>query len=114
MGADFSARPPAFEATVTREAVTVVLRGEFDVTSEGFLRSRLEPIRASRPRRLVFELTQVDFMDCASARLIGDTGTWLPAGAKPVIRRPSPIVRRILEVSGIDALCAFESSAPDD
>jgi anti-anti-sigma factor len=114
MGAEFPARPPAFEATAARQTVTVVLRGEFDVTSEAFLSSRLERIRASEPRRLVFEMAQVDFMDCATARLIGDTGKWLPAGAKPVIRRPSPIARRILEVSGIGTLCELESSAPDD
>jgi len=106
------AEPPeplaVFEATATGGTVTVVLRGEFDVTSEGFLADRLERIRDSRPRRLVFDTTHVAFMDCASARLIARTGRWLPAGVKPVISRPSPIVRRILQATGIDALCEIE------
>ncbi|HEX3964361.1 MAG TPA: STAS domain-containing protein [Trebonia sp.] len=100
--------PPVFEATVTGETITVVLRGEFDITSEGFLSDCLERIRERSPRRLVFETAQVDFMDCAAARLIAGTIRWLPAGVKPVISCPPPIVRRVLQVSGIGALCELE------
>ena len=108
MCAELPAQPPAFEVTVTRETVTVVLRGEFDLTSAGFLSANLQRIREIRPRRVIFETMQVGFMDCAAARLIADTGRWLPAGAKPVIRHPSPTVRRILELSGMGALCDLE------
>jgi anti-anti-sigma factor len=102
------AEPPVFEATVTARTVAVVLRGEFDVTTEGFLADRLEEIRQIGPCRLTFEAAQVAFMDCASARLIAGTGRWLPAGTKPVISCPSPIVRRVLQVSGIGRLCELE------
>jgi anti-anti-sigma factor len=101
-------RRPAFEATATGAAVTVVLRGEFDMTSEDFLSAQLERIRAIRPRRLIFETAEVAFMDCASARLIAGTSRWLPAGVRPVISRPSPTVRRVLHTSGIGALCDLE------
>jgi anti-anti-sigma factor len=101
--------PPVFEATATGETVTVTLRGEFDLTSEGFLADRLGQIRDVRPRRLIFDASRVDFMDCASARLIAGTGRWLPADTRPVIRSPSPIVRRLLRVTGIEALCELES-----
>jgi anti-anti-sigma factor len=99
------AQPPIFEAAVTGETVTVVLRGELDVMTEGFLNGRLSRIRKMRPRRLVFETAQVTYLDCASARLIAGTGEWLPAGVKPVVSRPSPIVRRVLLASGIGAFC---------
>jgi len=102
------AQPPDFEAIMSGSTVTVILRGEFDMASEGFLSGRLEQIRGSRPRRLVFEAAQVAFMDCASARLIAGTGRWLPAGVKPVISCPAPIVRRVLEVTAIGALCELE------
>ena len=108
MCAELPARPPVVEEAVTGETVTVVLRGEFDVTSEDFLSARLERIRQDGPRRLVFVATQVAYLDCASARLIAGTGRWLPAGVKPVISSPSPIVRRVLQVSGIGARCEFE------
>jgi anti-anti-sigma factor len=96
---------PVFEAVVTGETVTVLLRGELDVTSERLLYGRLSRIREMMPRRLVFEMAQVTYLDCASARLIAGTGDWLPAGVKPVVSRPSPIVRRVLQASGIGALC---------
>lgn len=88
--------------------VTVVLGGEFDVTTESFLADRLEAIRRIAPCRLTFKAAQVAFMDCASARLIAGTARWLPAGSKPVISWPSPIVRRVLQVSGIGRLCELE------
>jgi anti-anti-sigma factor len=99
---------PIFEVTVTAGTVTVVLGGVFDVTTEGFLADRLEEVRQIRPCRLTLEAAQVAFMDCASARLIAGTGRWLPAGAKPVISCPSPIMRRVLQVSGIGRLCELE------
>jgi anti-anti-sigma factor len=109
MCADLPAQAPVFEETVTGGTVTVVLRGEFDVTSEDFLSARLARIRQGRPRRLVFVMAQVAYMDCASARLIAGTGRWLPAGVQPVIRSASPVVRRVLQLSGIAASCQFES-----
>lgn len=90
---------------MTGETVTVMLRGELDVTIEGFLKGRLSRIRELRPGRLVFEMAQVTHLDCASARLIAGTGDWLPAGVKPVVSRPSPVVRRVLQASGIGARC---------
>jgi anti-anti-sigma factor len=98
-------QPPVFAAVVTGETVIVVLRGELDVTVEGFLYGRLSRIREIRPSRLVFEMAQVTYLDCASARLIAGTGDWLPAGVKPVVSHPPPIVRRVLEASGIGAFC---------
>lgn len=101
-------RPPAFTATATGVTVTVVLSGEFDATSADFLSGHLERVRAGRPARLVFETAQVAFMDCASARLLAGTRRWLPAGVRPVISHPPPILRRLLEASGIGALCRLE------
>jgi anti-anti-sigma regulatory factor len=97
-----------FEATVALDTVTVVLGGEFDITSQGFLSGRLDQIRRAGPRRLIFEAAQVAYMDVASARAIADTGGWLPAARKPVIRHPSPIVHRLFQISGISHRCDFE------
>jgi anti-anti-sigma factor len=106
------AEPPGFTVTVAGETVTVVLRGELDVTSEDFLTDRLARVRQARPRRLVFEAAQVTFIDCASARLIAGSDGWLPPGVKPVISRPPPVVRRVFRVSGLDARCELEPGLP--
>ena len=99
------AEPPVFEAVLTGATVTVVLRGELDVTIEGFLYGRLSRIREMKPSRLVFETAQVTHLDCATARLIAATGDWLPVGVKPLVSSPSPVVRRVLQASGIGAFC---------
>ena len=57
---------------------------------------------------LVFDLSGTRFMDCGSARLIAAAGQWLPAGGRPVIRRPKPVVRRVLELTGLDMHCEIE------
>jgi anti-anti-sigma factor len=101
---------PLIEATVSAHAVTVVLGGEFDVTNEHFLAGRLDEILAASPRLLVFEAERVAFMDCSSARLLVGAGRRLPAGVKPVIRCPSAVLYRVLQVSGLDTLCALELS----
>ena len=88
--------------------MTVLLQGEFDVTTEGTLVASLERIHQRGPSRLIFEMAAVGYIDCASARLIASTSRWLPPGVKPVIISPSPLARRVLEVSGIGALCEFE------
>jgi len=102
------AEPPGFIVTVTGETVTVVLSGEFDVTSEDFLTSRLARVRRARPRRLVFDTARVTFIDCASARLVAAAGGWLPPGVKPVIAGAAPVVRRVFQASGLDARCELE------
>jgi anti-anti-sigma regulatory factor len=53
-------------------------------------------------------LARTDFIDCGSARLIAAAGRSLPEGQRPVIRRPGPGVRRIFELTGLDALCEIE------
>jgi anti-anti-sigma factor len=98
-------QPPVFDVVVIGETVIVVLRGELDVLSEGLLYGHLLRIREMRPSRLVFETAQVTYLDCASARLIAGSGNWLPPGVKPVISCPSPLVRRVLEASGIGTWC---------
>lgn len=99
------AKPPGFIVTVTAETVTVALSGEFDVSSGDFLASSLADLRQEEPRRLIFDATQVTYIDCASARLIASTGEWLPPGIKPVIAHPSVVVRRVFQASGLDARC---------
>ena len=107
-----SAEPPGFTVTVTGGTVTVVLSGELDVTSEDFFRSRLAHVRRERPRRLIFQVARVSFIDCATARLIAGTDAWLPPGVKPVIACPAPIVRRVFQASGLDARCHLEPDGP--
>ena len=87
---------------------TVLVRGELDLVTMPFLAEQLTLISRDKPGRVVFDLAETGFMDCGSARLIAAAGDWLPEGRQPVIRRPGPAVRRILELTGLDAYCEIE------
>jgi anti-sigma B factor antagonist len=90
---------------------TIVVRGELDLVTMPFLAAQLALAVRDRPGRLVFDLSGTRFMDCGSARLIAAAGEWLPDGGRPVIRRPRPGVRRVLELTGLDAHCEIEPLA---
>jgi anti-anti-sigma factor len=90
------------------ETITIFVAGELDLVTMSFLAERLTLVSRDKPGRLVFDLARTDFMDCGSARLIATAGRWLPEGRRPIIRRPCPGVRRILELTGLDAYCEIE------
>ena len=90
---------------------TIVVRGELDLVTMPFLAAQLALAVRDKPGQLVFDLSGTRFMDCGSARLIAAAGRWLPDGARPVIRHPRPGVRRVLELTGLDAHCEIEPLA---
>jgi anti-anti-sigma factor len=105
---------PAQDSRVTIEVetgpgvTTIVVKGELDLVTMPYLATRLTLALRDRPGRLVFDLSGTHFMDCGSARLIAGAGQRLPGGGRPVIRRPGPGVRRVLELTGLDAHCEIE------
>lgn len=112
MGGPDSSAGPAQDGRVTIEVetrpgvTTIVVKGELDLVTMPYLAARLTLALRDRPGRLVFDLSGTTFMDCGSARLIA--GQRLLDGGRPVIRRPGPGVRRVLELTGLDALCEIE------
>ena len=98
----------AIEVEVSPGTTTVFISGELDLATMPFVSEQLALVHQTRPERLVLDLTRTGFLDCGSARMIVATGRSLPAGRRPVIRRPSPAVRRILELTGLDAHCEIE------
>ena len=97
----------AIEVDVGPGTTTVFISGELDLTTMLFVSEQLALVLETRPERLVLDLTRTGFLDCGSARMIVATGRSLPGG-RPIIRRPSPGVRRILELTGLDAQCEIE------
>jgi anti-sigma B factor antagonist len=96
---------PGFSVTNDRGAITVVLSGDLDISSRRWLAQRLAETMGQQPQRLVIDMAEVGFADCASVRLIVATGRLLPHDSRPVISRPQPVVRRVLHVTGLDMLC---------
>ncbi|MBV9450610.1 MAG: anti-sigma factor antagonist [Streptosporangiaceae bacterium] len=88
--------------------VTVILGGELDLLCREFLSEHLMRVAASEPQRLVFDMAGVRFVDCDAARALANTGRFLPYGSRPVIRNPRPAVRRLFQLTGLDAYCVLE------
>ncbi|MBV9795097.1 MAG: STAS domain-containing protein [Actinobacteria bacterium] len=105
-----AARPPRLTVSpgLADGVATLVIVGELDLTTIGVLAKALEPLLAGAPRRLVFDLTRVGFIDVAAARLISGATATVPAAGRPVIRRPGPAARRVLELTGFAGLCEVE------
>jgi anti-anti-sigma factor len=96
------------EVDARPETTTIVIKGELDLVTMPHLAERLALISRVSPARLVFDLAETSFIDCGSARLMVAAGQRLAGGRRPVIRRPGPTVRRILQLTGLDARCEIE------
>jgi anti-anti-sigma factor len=102
---DPQSRRPGFQTTIAEDgSVSIAIRGDLDVTTLAALAEQLARLADVRPTRLVIDMSGVSFLDCASARLLASTATFLPSGQEPVLSSAQPIVRRLLEVSGLAAI----------
>jgi anti-sigma B factor antagonist len=99
------ALPVKIEVTISAGTATILLSGELDVTTRPFISDHLARLMAEEPGRLVFDLAQVGFADCGALRLIAGAGRLLPGSGRPVIRHPSPAVRRLAELTGLAGYC---------
>lgn len=88
-------------------ATTIFIRGELDLVTMPVLAEQLTLALRGNPERLILDMAATDFMDCGSARLIAGAARSLPGG-RLVIRRPGRGVRRMLELTGLDAYCEID------
>lgn len=83
----------------------VTLSGELDSSNADSLHAAMTSILAERPERVVFDLGNLRFMDSAGiAVLIGVSKV-----SEVQLRNPSPVVRRVVEVTGLSHVLPVES-----
>jgi anti-sigma B factor antagonist len=84
----------------------VILSGELDSSNAASLQERVASIPPQPTRRLIFDLTDLRFMDSAGiAVLIGAAAI----ASNVSLRNPSPIIRRVLEATGLSSVFPIES-----
>ncbi|GIG77685.1 STAS domain-containing protein [Planotetraspora kaengkrachanensis] len=104
-----------FEAsTEHRPPFTIIrARGELDIAAEPAFHQQVEAIVAQEPQRLVFDLSELRFMDSSGLRVILDVYRRLGMGERVVVCGLSPRLRRIFDVTGITGrvggITAYES-----
>jgi anti-sigma B factor antagonist len=83
----------------------VTLRGELDSSNAISLEAAVTSIAAGHPQRLIFDLTGLSFMDSAGIAILINTATKTSVS----LRNPSPIIRRVLEATGLADVLPIES-----
>ena len=92
--------------------VVVALRGEVDMLTAPTFACVLDALFDAGRRDIVVDVAELDFMDASGLRAIGPMSNRLhDGGGVLTIRSPSPIVRRILDITGMGDL--IEPGPPD-
>ena len=99
----------AFVSASQEKTAVIRLRGELDVTVRITLAELLAPLSDMRLDRLVIDLNQVDFLDWGTAAVIFEAARKaLPPGEMPVVRAQPGLVRRLLQLTGLDSQCVLD------
>jgi anti-sigma B factor antagonist len=107
MKADFALSPARVSAT----AYVVEVGGELDLYTAPRLSSQLGELIAGGVTHLVVDLTETTFIDSTALHVLLDARKRVRAeGGELVLVCPSPQVRRVFEVTGVDGLLRLCSS----
>ena len=104
------------KAYSTPEGLLVGLCGEIDHHSAAEIRESLDRMIAeTRPKSLVLELSDIDFMDSSGLGLVlGRYRRLQEIGAKMFIKNPSVRIEKILAMAGVDKLIRIVRTPPED
>jgi anti-sigma B factor antagonist len=107
--AELDADPPATVVINTALDETgspiVILSGELDTSNVALLETAMASIAPQRSQRVTFDLTDLRFMDSAGIAVLINTAAKAP---EVHLRRPSPIIRRVLEMTGLSDVLTVE------
>ena len=97
----------AAEITFDAAGASVIkLSGEVDMSNVDSLRTTIEPAVANVPTDVIFDLSELAFMDSSGIALL----LQVAAKAQSVrIRQPSALVRRMIEATGLTEVLPVES-----
>ena len=107
--------PPGVASTLERSGThtTVSLHGEHDASNSAQLSETLSRAIALTTSDLVVDLSDVDFMGCATVGVIARAGEFLRARSLTlIIRSPSRSAERVLRLCGFVQLPASATFAP--
>jgi anti-sigma B factor antagonist len=87
-------------------AQVVILSGELDSSNAASLQERVASIPPQPAQPLIFDLTGLRFMDSAGIAVLIGAAT---KASSVSLRNPSPIIRRVLEATGLSSVFSIES-----
>ena len=85
------------------DRVVLAVYGEIDATTTSRLRERIRDVFDAGTRRLVVDMSGVNFIDSTGLGvLVGALRYFKEGNGEILLRSPSPIAARVLKVSGLD------------
>jgi anti-sigma B factor antagonist len=79
-------------------ALVVRVTGEVDMSNAGDIREVVDQVTATGVDRLIFDLGGLEFIDSSGLAVLLAAAQRVPSVQ---LRNPSPIVRRVVEVTGL-------------
>jgi anti-anti-sigma factor len=96
---------PRLRALEGSGRTVVWMRGEHDIATVDALSETMARAIALDDADLLVDLSDVEFMGAATVGVLSRTREYLRSKSRSMtLRRPSPIARRLLEVSGLASL----------
>ena len=106
LGGDTGGRLKISTALEPQGVAVITLVGDVDISNAGRVRETVTAVAGGRPERLVFDLADLTFIDSAGISvLVAATG----ALEDVRLRRPSAIVSRVIELTGLAEVLPTES-----
>ena len=99
----------AIESTARGDAIVLTMKGELDLTSSPVFERELRAVEATSPRRLVIDLSGLEFMDSTGLRALLLARERAQAdGHELALRRGPRHVQRVLELTKTAEAFEFE------
>ena len=93
------------DVEVAGDDVTVTLAGELDLSNVDTLKARLEPFLQLHPHLLIFDLSNLRFLDSSGIGLL--LGATEQVGSVR-LRQPSEIVRQVITYTGLSGVLPMD------
>lgn len=100
--------------TLEREIPLIELEGEVDVYTAPQLKQQMINLLESGAKEMIVDLTKVDYLDStALGVLIGGLKRMREMDGNMVLVCPSPRIRRVFEITGLDKIFDIYNSVDD-
>ena len=83
----------------------VTLKGELDLSNASSFRTTVDGVLASKPRRLVFDVEELGFLDSSGIAVLVHAANNVD---EVVLHHPSTIIRRIVEATGLSGVLRLD------
>ena len=105
-------KKPGFDSELADNELKIKLRGEIDHHSAAAVRTSMdEMIRGHAPKRLILDMSRVEFMDSSGLGLIMGRFTLMQSlGAEMCVLDPSPATERIMNLAGMERIINIQRS----